>query len=179
VLVAIALSVVVIFQLILIYLPSARHLYAIGSDPETALTSGIPQRRLVLLTFVACGALSGLGGFMYLAKIGTITTVAAQGMELQVVAAVVLGGINIFGGSGRVIGALLGAILMGVIEQGLIRMRINEFWKLAIQGLAILLAVASDAVLMTRIRKVLARSRSQLNSPTTTIATIDKTGSTQ
>lgn len=166
VMVGLALLVVVVFQLALIYLPSARRLYAIGSDPETALTSGIPAQRLILLAYIVCGILTGLGGFMYLAKIGTITSVAAQGLELQTVAAVVLGGINIFGGSGRMIGALLGAILVGTLEYGLIRMRISEFWKQAAEGLAILLAVASDVVLIARLRERLAKqqSRGQVSS---------------
>src|SRR5258708_8510884 len=151
-LVATAIVIVVIFQLALIYLPSARRLYAIGSDPETALTSGIPQRRPVFFAFTICGALAGLGGFMYLAQIGTITTVAAQGLELEVVAAVVLGGVSTLGGTGRVIGALLGAVLVGIIEQGLVRMQFNEFWKQAIEGLAILIAVVSDSALRTRLR---------------------------
>src|SRR5438034_7332342 len=129
------------FHLALIYLRFGRRLYAIGSNPEAARLAGLPAQRTLMIAYVLCGALAGLGGFMFLAKFGTITTVAAQGMELQVVAAVVLGGVNIFGGSGRLVGAMLGAILMGTIEHGLIRMRINEFWKLAFQGLAILLAI--------------------------------------
>jgi rhamnose transport system permease protein len=161
VLAGLALAVVLVFQLALTYLSAGRRLYAIGSDPETARTSGIPSRRLILAAFILCGTLAGLGGFMYLAKIGTITSVAAQGLELQTVAAVVLGGINIFGGSGRAIGALLGAVLVGTLEYGLIRMRISEFWKEAAEGLAILLAIASDAVVMTRLRQSAAKMQSR------------------
>lgn len=157
VLVGLAILIVIIFQLALIYLPAGRRLYAIGSDPETAQTSGIPARRLIFTAHVLCGTLAGLGGFMYLAKIGTITSVSGQGLELDTVAAVVLGGINIFGGSGRMIGALLGATLVGTLEYGLIRMNISEFWKDAIQGLAILLAVATDTVLIARLRESLAK----------------------
>jgi rhamnose transport system permease protein len=159
--VGLALLVVIVFQLVLIYLPSGRRLYAIGSDPETARTSGIPARRLILFAYVVCGILAGLGGLMYLAKIGTITSVAAQGLELETVAAVVLGGINIFGGSGRMIGALLGAILVATLEYGLIRMQISEFWKQAVEGLAILLAVASDVVLIARLREALAKRQAR------------------
>lgn len=164
VMVAMALLVVLVFQLALIYLPASRRLYAIGSDPETARTSGIPARRLILMAYVTCGVLAGLGGFMYLAKIGTITSVAAQGLELQTVAAVVLGGINIFGGSGRMIGALLGAILVGTLEYGLIRMRISEFWKQAAEGLAILLAVASDVIVIARLRERLAKRQARVRA---------------
>lgn len=98
---------------------------------------------------------------MYLAKIGTITSVAAQGLELETVAAVVLGGINIFGGSGRMIGALLGAILVGTLEYGLIRMDISEFWKEAVEGLAILLAIVGDGVIIARLRARLAKQQAR------------------
>ncbi|MEM6284132.1 MAG: ABC transporter permease [Chloroflexota bacterium] len=148
----IALVVVVVFQLVLIYTAFGRRLYAVGSSPEAAKMAGIPSNRLVMIAFVISGALSGLGGFIYLARIGTITVVAAQGLELQVVAAAVVGGVNIFGGSGTVFGALLGAILIGTIEQSLIRMRVNEFWKDALLGIFILGAVTTDSILLNRLR---------------------------
>jgi rhamnose transport system permease protein len=161
VMVALALTVVLIFQLALTYLPTGRRLYAVGSDPDTARTSGIPVRRLVLIAYVLCGTLAGLGGFMYLAKIGTITSVSGQGLELQTVAAVVLGGVNIFGGSGQMVGALLGAVLVGTLEYGLIRIRISEFWKQAAEGGAILLAIASDGVLLARLRDSVAKMQAR------------------
>ena len=160
---AVALAIVIIFQLVLVYLAHGRRLYAIGSNPDAAQMAGLPTRRTVLLAFVLCGALSGLGGFMYLARIGTISSNAAQGLHMQVIAAVVVGGVNIFGGSGTMIGMMLGAVLMGILEQSLIRMQINEFWKDAFFGLFILLAVATDALLMNRVRDLWARSAAQLH----------------
>jgi rhamnose transport system permease protein len=160
---AVALAIVIIFQLVLVYLAYGRRLYAIGSNPDAAQMAGLPTRRTVLLAFVLCGALSGLGGFMYLARIGTISSNAAQGLHMQVIAAVVVGGVNIFGGSGTMIGMMLGAVLMGILEQSLIRMQINEFWKDAFFGLFILLAVATDALLMNRVRDLWARSAAQLH----------------
>ena len=149
---AIALIAVVIFQLILMFTSFGRRLYAVGSSPEAAEVAGIPAQRLIFLAFIISGALAGLGGFVYLARIGTITSVAAEGLELQVIAAVVVGGVNTFGGSGTVMGALLGAVLVGTIEQSLIRMRINEFWKDALLGIFILVAVTTDSVMMSRLR---------------------------
>jgi rhamnose transport system permease protein len=154
---AIALVAVIVFQLLLVYTVFGRRLYAVGSSPEAAEVAGIPARRLVFVAFTISGALAGLGGFIYLSRIGTITSVAATGLELQVVAAVVVGGVNTFGGSGTVIGALLGAVLVGTIEQSLIRMRINEFWKDALLGIFILIAVTTDSVMMSRLRKWWAR----------------------
>lgn len=149
---AIAVIAVIIFQLILMYTSFGRRLYAVGSSPEAAEMVGIPARRLTFIAFILSGALAGLGGFVYLARFGTVTSVAAQGLELQVVAAVVVGGVSTLGGSGSVFGALLGAVLVGTIEQSLIRMRINEFWKDALMGLFILVAVASDSLVMNRLR---------------------------
>jgi rhamnose transport system permease protein len=162
--VALAVIVVIVFQLVLRYLPFGRRLYAIGSNPEAARVAGLPSRRIVFLAYVLCGALAGLAGFMFLVRFGDITVVAALGMELQVVAAVVVGGVNIFGGSGTMIGAMLGAVIIGTLEQSLIRLNINEFWKDGLLGLFILLAVASDSVILNRLRNVWGRSELQLTS---------------
>ncbi|MGH2594028.1 MAG: ABC transporter permease [Anaerolineae bacterium] len=163
--VALALLIVVLFQLVITYLPYGRRLYAIGSNPEAARIAGFPMQRIVAIAFVLCGALAGLAGFMFLARFGTISAVAAQGLELQVVAAVVVGGVNIFGGSGSMIGALLGAVMIDTLEQSLIRwLQISEFWRDALLGLLILLAVASDAVILNRLRTLWARSGLQVKS---------------
>ena len=103
-LVALALAIVVIFQIGASYLPFGRRLYAIGSNPDAAALIGLPMRRSVFIAFVLCGALAGLAGFVTLARFGNITVQAGQGLELEVVAAVVVGGVNIFGGSGTVHG---------------------------------------------------------------------------
>lgn len=157
--VALALVVVIIFQGVVTYLPYGRRLYAIGSNPEAARITGLPVQRMIFSAYIWCGALCGLGGFMFLARFGNITVVAAQGMELQVVAAAVVGGVNIFGGSGTMVGALLGTVLIATLEQSLLRWAIvSEFWRDALLGLLILLAVAADALIMDRVRKLWARS---------------------
>lgn len=170
VMVALAVAIVIVFQLALTYLKFGRQLYAIGSNPEAARLAGLPVQRTVFTAFVLCGALAGLAGFMFLARFGTITVVAAQGMELQVVAAVVVGGVNIFGGSGTVIGALFGATLIDTLEQGLIRwLQISEFWRDALLGLLILLAVATDAIILNRLRRLwVARDLSAVAQPAPT-----------
>ncbi len=166
VMVALAVGIVIAFQLALTYLKFGRRLYAIGSNPEAARLAGLPVQRTVFTAFVLCGALAGLAGFMFLARFGTITVVAAQGMELQSVAAVVVGGVNIFGGSGTVIGALFGATLIDTLEQGLIRwLQISEFWRDALLGLLILLAVATDAIILNRLRRLWAQGDARRISP--------------
>jgi len=167
--VGVALALVVIFQLVITYLPFGRRLYAIGSNPEAARMAGFPTQRIVTTAYVLCGMLSGLAGFMFLARFGNITVVAAQGMELSAIAAVVVGGVNVFGGSGTMIGALLGALMINTLEQSLIRwLQISEFWRDALLGLLILLAVATDAVIINRLRNLWARSGLQARPATET-----------
>lgn len=156
--VGLAVLVVILFQLLLSFLPFGRRLYAIGSNPEAAAFAGLPVQRTVFLAYILCGGLCGLAGFMFLARFGNITVVAGQGMELQVVAAVVVGGVNIFGGSGTMFGALLGTVMIATLEQSLLRwVQISEFWRDALLGLLILLAVASDAVILNRLRQLWSR----------------------
>lgn len=158
--VGIALVVVVLGQLTLRYLPFGRRLYAIGSNPDAARTAGLPAKRDVFTAFVICGGLSGLAGFMFLVRFGNITVTAAQGLELQVVAAVVVGGVNIFGGSGSMIGALLGVMLIEILQQSLLRWAgISEFVKDAILGLLILVAVTADTIILGRLREMWVRVR--------------------
>jgi rhamnose transport system permease protein len=156
--VALAVAVVLIFQLAITYLPYGRLLYAIGSNPEAARIAGLPVQRTIFSAYILCGGLCGLAGFMFLARFGNITVVAGQGIELQAVAAVVVGGVNIFGGTGTMFGALLGTVIIATLEQSLLRWAIvSEFWRDALLGLLILLAVATDSVILNRLRKFWAR----------------------
>jgi rhamnose transport system permease protein len=158
--VAVALVVAILGQLVLRYLPFGRRLYAIGSNPEAARVAGLPAKRDVFTAFAVSGALSGLAGFLFLIRFGNITVTAAQGLELQVVAAVVVGGVNIFGGSGSMVGALLGVLLIEILQQSLLRWAgISEFAKDAILGLLILVAVTADTVILGRLREVWVRVR--------------------
>lgn len=154
-----ALLIVVVFQIVVAYLPFGRRLYAIGSNPEAARMGGLPAPRLVFLAYVLCGALSGLAGFMFLVRYGNLTVVAAQGMELQVIAAAVVGGVSTNGGSGTMIGALLGAFMINLLQQSLLRwLQISDFWVDAFLGMLILLAVTIDAVIVSRLRDIWART---------------------
>ncbi len=166
VMVALALAVVILFHLILKYTSFGRRLYAIGSNADAAEMAGIPSKRIIFLAFVLSGALSGLAGFMYLARFGNITVVAGLGLEFAAVGAVVVGGVNIFGGSGTVIGALLGATLVNILDQSLIRwMAISEFWRDFLLGFLILMSVALDAVVMNRLKRFWARREMPVPQP--------------
>ncbi len=147
-----AVVVVIVVHIALTRLRAARKIYAVGSNPEAAEMAGINSKRVVLTAFVLAGALAGLAGFMFLARFGTITVVAGLGFELKSVAASVVGGVNIFGGSGSVIGAFIGAVLVDLIDMSLVRWQlVSEFWREAVLGALILLSVAADATLMRRL----------------------------
>lgn len=147
-----AVVVVVLLHLALTRLRPLRRLFAVGSNPEAAEMAGIDQRAVVFWAFVASGALAGLAGFVFLARFGNITVVAGLGFELKSVAAAVVGGVNIFGGSGSVLGAFLGAVLVDVIDTSLVRWEVvSEFWREAVLGILILTAVAVDAILGRRL----------------------------
>ena len=157
-LVAVALVMLVIFQLLITYTRFGRRLYAVGSNPEAAEIGGLPSQRIVLLAFILSGVMAGLGGFMFLVRYGDLTPAAAQGMELQVIAAAVVGGVSTLGGSGTMIGALLGAILINLLQQSLLRWPvISNFWVGALLGILILVSVTIDAVIINRLRDIWAR----------------------
>jgi rhamnose transport system permease protein len=136
-----------------------RELYAIGSDPAAARLSGIPVGRRVLAAFVASGALAGLAGVLYAARFGTLDANAGLGMELNVVAAAVVGGVAIFGGSGSVYGAALGAVLLTTIGSALPALGVNPFWQRAAVGALILAAIGLDRLLAVQVGRRLREGR--------------------
>nr|WP_133742272.1 ABC transporter permease [Actinorugispora endophytica] len=129
---------------------SGRELYAIGSEPAAARLSGISVDRRIFAAFVANGALAGLAGVLYAARFGTLDATVGTGLELQVVAAAVVGGVAIFGGSGTVLGAALGAVLLTTIGSALPILRVDGFWQQAVVGLLILIAIGMDRLLAVR-----------------------------
>ena len=134
---------------------ASRDLYAIGSNPEAAALAGIPIGRRVLAAFALSGALAGLGGALFLAEYAQVDATGGTGYELLVVAAVVVGGVAIFGGSGSVIGALLGAVLLQVINQALVAVKVSSFWDQALAGALLLGAIAFDRFIGVRTSRAL------------------------
>ncbi len=156
--VVISVAVVLVAHVFLTRFRAGRRFFAIGSNPDAAAFAGIDAGRTIFLAFVISGALAGLAGFMFLSRFGNITVVAGLGLELKSVGAVVVGGVNIFGGSGNVLGVLIGAALIDVIDTSLVRWDVvSEFWREAVLGLLILCAVTADTLLMRRILKRKAR----------------------
>lgn len=139
---------------------SGRELYAIGSNPEGARLAGIPVARRVFAAFTVCGGLAGLGGVLWAAEYQTINSSAGgTNFSLIVIASAVVGGVAIFGGSGSVIGAAVGALLLGTINVALDVLGISDFWDQAIAGFLLLLAIAIDRGITVRLAAAL-RKRS-------------------
>lgn len=155
----IALVVVAVVGQCLRDLRSGRELYAIGSNPDAARLAGVRIGRRVTSAFVISGALAGLAGVLFTARFGTVDATAGTGYELTVVAAAVVGGVAIFGGSGSVYGAALGAVLLTCITSSLIVLKVDAFWQQAAIGALLLLAVALDRLVGLRVDAAL-RQRS-------------------
>jgi rhamnose transport system permease protein len=136
---------------------TGRELYAIGSNPEGARLAGVRSDRRVLAAFVLAGALAGLGGVLFTARFGTVDATAGTGYELTVIAAAVVGGVAIFGGTGSVYGAALGALLLGTITSSLIVLRVEAFWQQAAVGALLLLAIVFDRLVGLRVEAALRR----------------------
>ena len=148
-----ALVVIAISTVILRQTRFGRQVYAVGSNPEAATILGIRTRLVVFAVFSACGMLAGLTGVLWGMEFGTINATAATGVVLQVIAACVVGGVNIFGGSGTPVGAGLGALFLAFISNALILLRLSQFWLQAIYGAVILIAVWVDAVLQRGLQR--------------------------
>lgn len=138
-----------------------REFYAIGSDPAAAVLYGLPVRRRVIAAFVLSGALAGLAGVVFAARYGTVASDAGTGIELQAVAAVVIGGVAIFGGSGTVWGAAIGAVLLVTINRALPILGIPDFWQQALVGALILSSIVLDRLLAARRAYRLIESRDE------------------
>lgn len=168
----VAIAVVVVLQWALAKLRLGRMLYAIGSNPDAATQAGIPAKRLIWLSFVGSGALAGLAGFMFMVRVGTISATAGSGLELESVAAAVVGGVSIMGGSGTVVGAFLGAILIDTLRLSLVRVpQVSEFWRDALLGILVLGAVIADGLLGHRITRRAAEAAAARPEPALAVGT--------
>jgi len=124
-----------------------RTLYAVGSDEEAARLAGIEPKRVVFGVFTLTGALVGLAATLNAVRFDAVPSNAGLGLELQAVAAVVVGGTAITGGRGSVVGTLIGVLLLGTIGTAMTYVGISPFWAKAIQGLIILAALVADAAM--------------------------------
>jgi len=121
-----------------------RSAYAIGGNPEAARMSGIRVERSKMKIYIVSGVLAAIAGFMLTGRQSSANALMGEGMELQAIAAVVIGGTNLFGGEGRVSGTVIGILVIGVLSNGLAIMGVAEFWQRVVNGLIIVAVVALD-----------------------------------
>jgi ribose transport system permease protein len=140
----IALAVVVAGWFLLRYTALGRAIFAVGGNQEAARVSGISIDRTKIAVYTLSGLLAGIGGFVLAGRLNSANALMADGENLRSIAAVVIGGTNLFGGEGGVIGSLIGALIMGVLANGLNLLNVSAFWQRVIQGLVIVLVVVFD-----------------------------------
>jgi len=141
----IAIITVMVFTLVMSRTTLGRAFYAAGGNPHAATYAGINVGKTQFWAFTISGALAGLSGYLWVSRFAVSYVDIAGGFELDVVAACVIGGVSIMGGIGTVIGALLGALFLGIIKNALPVIDISPFWQLVISGCAIIIAVALNA----------------------------------
>jgi rhamnose transport system permease protein len=146
VLVVSSVVILILLALGMRHLAAGRFVYAVGTDAEAARLAGIRPQLVTFLVFVSIGALTGLAAMMNLAQSPQVQPLTGNGLELKVIAAVVVGGVAISGGRGILWGAFAGLLLLACISPALTHLRIEAYWEKAIQGTIILLAVVADGL---------------------------------
>lgn len=150
--VVIFLTFVVIGHVVLKYTQYGRWIYALGGNPEAARLSGLRTTALTISVYVISGLCAGLAAFLLTSRLNSAEQIAGQNYELRAIAAVVIGGTSLFGGQGGVIGTFIGAMLIGVLENGLVILGVSPNWQPIIVGAIIVLSVYVDQVAKKRRR---------------------------
>jgi len=153
--VIIFLLAALIAHIVLRYMRYGRQVYAVGGNPEAARLSGLNVNRIIMSVYVIMGFFAGLGSFVLAARLNSAEAVAGTGYELTVVTAVVVGGVAIFGGSGSVVGAALGALLLSTINSALYVLGVSDFWDQAIFGFLLILAITIDRIISVKLTAAL------------------------
>ena len=144
-----------LFAYFMKYTRTGRQIYAIGSNLKAANVAGFDVERTRFVVYVLAGALSGFAGMLWMARFAVVQNNTALGFELQTVASAVVGGTSIYGGSGTILGTILGALFIGILANGLTLVHISEFWQMAVQGVVILGAVVINALIARRLQAVM------------------------
>jgi rhamnose transport system permease protein len=141
----IALLVIALFYLLMTRTAAGRSIYAIGVNPTASVYAGIDVGRTKFFVFCLSGLVAGLCGYLWISRYVIASVEVANGYELNIIAACVIGGISIAGGIGSVAGTVLGALFLGIIATALPVINVSPFWQMAISGSAIILAVVLNA----------------------------------
>ncbi|PKG24806.1 ABC transporter permease [Niallia nealsonii] len=145
-LIFIAIIIYLIFYYFINHTRTGRQIYAVGSNPDSAKVSGINETKILMLVYTIMGGLAGLSGVLWVSKFASAQGDTASGYELTVIAACILGGVSIAGGSGKIAGVILGAVLIGLLNNALPLLNVSPFWQSGIQGAIILIAVITNTL---------------------------------
>ncbi len=154
-----SIALTILFGWLARYTRLGRNLDALGSNPQSARFAGLSEAKGIAFVFVLSGFLCGLVGVLWGARFGTVDAVIARGLNLEVISAVVVGGVSIFGGSGTVYGAALGAVIFAVLQNGVQLLHVNQFWIEAVVGMAILGTVVFYVTLARRTERAQREAR--------------------
>lgn len=121
-----------------------RRVFAVGGNAKAARVSGINVKQVKLLAYIICGATAGIAGILTAARLGVAMPSSGTGMEFTAITALLMGGISLNGGKGNPIGAIIGAAIMGILENALLLLSIDAYWQEAIQGAVVLIAIFLD-----------------------------------
>lgn len=144
--VIIMVCVIIITALLMNKTKLGRHIYAVGGNAQAARFSGIKVSKVKFIVHVYTGLMAGLAGVILASRMYSGQPTAGEGAEMDAIAAVVVGGTSMAGGSGRIGGTIIGALIIGVLNNGLNLMNVNSFWQDVVKGIVILLAVFIDYI---------------------------------
>lgn len=155
----ISIFVVILFLIFLNYTRIGREIYGVGGNITAAQYVGINLKKIKYLVFALCGAICGLSGFLWVARYASAQNDTAVGFELQTIAACVIGGASIAGGSGSIFGVVLGALFLGILKNALPVINVSPFWQMLIQGFIILIAIIVNQLMSHRNQQLIIKKR--------------------
>ncbi|MGI6071219.1 MAG: ABC transporter permease [Blautia sp.] len=158
-LVLIAVLIFAVFSYFLKYSRTGRKIYAVGSNPQAAKISGISNRNIIFLVYLMMGCLGGIAGLLYTSRYAFASFESGTGFEMSVIAACVLGGVSITGGTGKLTGVLFGVLLIGIIDAALPMIQISSFVKETLEGVIILVAVVINVLMERKSKRMALKSR--------------------
>ena len=158
-LIMIAVAVYIIAGFFMTQTRTGRKIYAVGNSEESARVSGIKADNTLILVYTLLGVIAGLAGTLYVCKYGVAQGESCTGYEMNVIAACVLGGVSVNGGTGRVPGVLLGAVLLGILNNAMPLIHVSSFWQEAIRGLIILLSIIANSLIQRNVEMKALRRR--------------------
>jgi rhamnose transport system permease protein len=158
-LIVIVIVLFIVFFIVMKWTPAGRKVYAVGSNADAALVSGIKVKNVKVACYTILGSLCGLSGAMYTSVYASSQGNMATGIEMDVIAACVVGGVSLTGGRGSVVGVFLGTLIISIIGKGLPLIGVSQFWQKAIKGVIILIAVIINILVQRQMNKAALKRR--------------------